>query len=163
MTHDDLIASACQLKSVSASSLAEFSAKREILAAAVNGEMAARSDLLKLVGLDGKSMSEDNNRNFSLFMESLFSEFQPEVLVHTVLWVFRTYRAHGFFPTYWPANLDCWRRQMQQELSTSALAEVLPYYEWLILNIPSFTLLTDSIPTDADAPSLHHHSCKGTS
>jgi len=32
-------------------------------------------------------MSEDINRNFPLFMESLFQEHHPEVLVDTVLWV----------------------------------------------------------------------------
>jgi hypothetical protein len=37
------------------------------------------------VGPDGKRMTEDNNRNFSLFMESLMMHYQTEVFVDTVL------------------------------------------------------------------------------
>lgn len=105
--------------------------------------MAQRSDLEKLVGPDGRSMSEDNNRNFPLFMESLFQAFEPEVLVDTVLWVFRTYRAHGFRPIYWPANLDTWVETLRQELPADAFAALFPFYRWLITHIPAFTALTD--------------------
>jgi hypothetical protein len=41
-------------------------------------------------------------------MVSLFGDYHPEVLVETVLWVFRAYRSHGFKLTYWPAQLDMW-------------------------------------------------------
>lgn len=157
MNRDELIATAARLQPVSVACLAEFSAKREALAAAANEEMAQRSDLVKLVGQEGKAMSENNNRNFSLFMESLFSQFQPEVLVDTVLWVFRTYRAHGFSPIYWPANLDCWRRRLQQEVSSACFGEIAPYYDWLITNIPSFTLLSDCQEADPGIPQPQHH------
>ena len=157
MTRNELIATAERLRVVSTGALTEFTAKRDALAAAVNGQMGQRSDLVKLVGQDGRTMSEDNNRNFSLFMESIFSGFQPEVLVDTVLWVFRTYRSHGFSPIYWPANLDCWRRQLQQQLASESFSEVVPYYDWLITNIPSFTLLTDKTTPEPPTPPPSHH------
>jgi len=113
--------------------------------------MHDRADLEKLVGTDGRAMSEDNNRNFSLFMESLFQQFQPEVFVDTALWVFRAYRSHGFQVIYWPANLDTWMETLHQELSPPSFADIAPFYRWLITNIPAFTELTEAQST---APSV---------
>ncbi len=149
MTRENLIESARALTAPSKPALAEFSEKRETMASAVNWEMGARPDLEKLVGKDGAQMSQDNNRNFSLFMESLFQDFQPQVLVDTVLWVFRAYRAHGFQTIYWPANLDIWVETLRREVSETAFAEIFPFYRWLITHIPVFVKLTD---TKGDEP-----------
>lgn len=69
MKDDKLMASAAQLTQPTAAVVAGFSQKREILSAMVNQAMNERHDLLSLVGADGVRMSEDNNRNFPLFME----------------------------------------------------------------------------------------------
>ncbi len=155
MTRDDLIASSRTLRKPSNKALQEFSTQRELLVAAVNTAMSQRPDIDKLVGITGKLMSENNNRNFSLFMESLFQEYIPEVLVDTALWVFRAYRSHGFAPIYWPANLDTWREQLQQNLSAPAFAELAPFYTWLITHVPVFTTLTDRSADDNPAPPPH--------
>lgn len=143
VSRDALIASAARLTPPSAGALAEFTAHREALAARVNRAMAQRPDLEKLVGADGRRMSEDNNRNFALFMESLMGHFQPEVLADTALWVFRAYRAHGFRSIYWPANLNTWRESLEAVLSREAFEEIEPFYAWLITHIPVFTALTE--------------------
>ena len=121
----------------------EFSRKRDELAAMGNQTLADRSDLEKLVGEGNRQMAEDNNRNFARFMESMFSDYNAEVLVDTVLWVFRAYRSHGFQTTYWAANLNVWVDMLKQELSTEAFDALYPYYNWLIVNIPVFVKLTD--------------------
>lgn len=144
MTKDKLMASAKLLTPPPAAAVAEFSEKREALSAMVNRAMNEREDLLKLVGADGVRMSEDNNRNFPLFMESLFLEYHPEVLVDTALWVFRSYRSHGFAPIYWPANLDTWVEILRRELSPQSFTAIFDFYRWLIINIPIFTALTDA-------------------
>lgn len=143
MTRDDLVLSTKRLRAPTAEAMEEFAAKREQLAAEVNRKMAERPDLEKLVGRDGKRMSEDNNRNFSLFMESLFLGFQGDVLVDTALWAFRTYRSHGFQPIYWPANLSTWLQVLKEKLSPKTFEEVSPFYEWLVVHVPVFTKLTD--------------------
>ncbi|RJR17902.1 MAG: hypothetical protein C4582_12325 [Desulfobacteraceae bacterium] len=145
MTREELILSAQLLTPPALQSLEEFSQKREELASQVNQAMNARPDLEKLVGSDGKRMSEDNNRNFSLFMESLLTHFQPEVLVDTALWVFRAYRSHGFNTIYWPANLDTWMEALKQRLSMEAFIQIKPFYAWLITHIPIFVKLTDEV------------------
>lgn len=144
MNKASLMASAACLTQPPPEVVAEFAEKRQAMAAMVNREMNARNDLLKLVGRDGVRMSEDNNRNFPLFMESLFLEYHPEVLVDTALWVFRSYRSHGFAPIYWPANLDTWVEVLRRELSPSTFSAIIDFYHWLIINIPVFTALTDT-------------------
>lgn len=143
MTREDLILSTKRLVTPTSEAIEEFAAKREQLATEVNRKMSERLDLEKLVGKDGKRMSEDNNRNFSLFMESLFQNFLGEVLVDTALWVFRTYRSHGFQPIYWPANLSTWIQVLKERLSPKTFEEVSPFYEWLVVHVPVFTKLTD--------------------
>lgn len=145
MTKEELIAAASRLTPPADRWVGEFSEKREAMAAEVNRVISARPDLEKLVGADGKSMSEDNNRNFSLFMESLIGHFQPEVLVDTALWVFRAYRAHGFQTVYWPANLNAWMQTLKQTVSPEAFREISPFYAWLITHVPDFVNLTDDM------------------
>ncbi len=140
---DQLLQTAKTLRQPKESAAAEFSRKRDQLAAKGNQMLADRSDLEKLVGKGNQQMAEDNNRNFARFMESMFSAYAPEVLVETVLWVFRAYRSHGFQTTYWPANLNIWVEMLKQELSSEAFEEIYPFYHWLIVNIPIFVKCTE--------------------
>ena len=148
---EQLLKTAATLVQPPESAAAEFARKREELAARGNQTMAAREDLEKLVGKGNRQMAEDNNRNFARFMESMFQAYQPEVLVKTVLWVFRAYRSHGFHTTYWAANLNIWVDMLREELSTEAFSELYPFYNWLIVNIPVFVDLTDPA-IDGTAP-----------
>lgn len=150
MTREQLVESASSLKAPAPEALKEFSSKRERLAALVNQAMGARPDLEKLVGSDGRRMSEDNNRNFSLFMESLMAAYNPEVLTDTALWVFRAYRSHGFNTIYWPANLSTWVQTLKAELSDQAFEEIFPFYAWLISHVPVFAKLTDHVVRDRE-------------
>ena len=144
---EGLISSAQALKPPTSTGLLEYSNKREEMAAQVNQELAARPDLEKLVGTDGKRMGEDNNRNFSMFMESILDSFQAETFVDTALWAFRTYRSHGFHVSYWPANLNIWVEVLNKNLSQETYHEIAPFYKWLITHIPAFAELTDSFVT----------------
>lgn len=150
-----LLKSASKLIQPPASALQEFSQMIDQLTAQGNQTMAQRPDLVKLVGKGNQDMAEDNNRNFARFMVSLFTEFNPEVLVETVLWVFRAYRSHGFQTTYWAANLDIWVEMIRKELSEASFNAIYPFYHWLIVNIPIFVKLTEkniSDPSQAHAP-----------
>jgi hypothetical protein len=143
MTKGELLGTARELKQPPPEVADEFGAKQEQLAAEGNRRMGARADLARLVGSGNETMAEDNNRNFSRFMESIFRHYEPEVLVETVLWVFRAYRSHGFQTTYWPANIDTWVEMLRGELSGKAFEAVYPFYDWLIVHIPWFVKLSD--------------------
>jgi hypothetical protein len=143
MMKDKLIKTASVLNQPSASVAQEFLQKHVQLAELGNQTMANRSDIDKLVGKDNQKMAEDNNRNFARFMASIFESFDPNVLVETVLWVFRAYRSHGFQTTYWAANLNIWTDMIRQELTDESYNAVYPFYNWLIVNIPIFVKLSD--------------------
>lgn len=105
--------------------------------------MLSRHDLSAMIGEGNEAMMKDNHNNHALFMESIFTNYNPEVLVETVLWVFKSYRAHGFQVTYWPAQLNAWIKIIEKELSPASCKTILPFYQWLIVNIPAFTELSE--------------------
>ena len=146
MTKDHLITTAKAMMQPPSEVADEFSARREHLANLVNQSMSVRPDLERLVGVGNRLMMEDNNRNFGRFMESIFYHYEAEVLVETVLWVFRAYRSHGFQTIYWPANLSTWVERLRNELSGRTFEAIYPFYNWLIINIPTFVRLTASQP-----------------
>ena len=139
----NLLASAALLPQPPRAAAEEFTIKRDELAARGNQIMDQRADLDKLIGAENRQMARDNNRNFARFMQAQFTTYNPEVMVDTVLWVFRAYRSHGFKTTYWAANLNIWIDMLREELSPQSFEAVYPFYEWLIVNISIFTKLSD--------------------
>lgn len=143
MTKETLLESAQALKQPSASSAKEFEEKIEILSAEMNRLMASRADLVQLIGEGNTAMMGDNHRNHARFMSAIFQYFQPVVLVETILWVYRAYRAHGFHLTYWPEQLDQWVEIFKVQLSPDAFKEIYPFYRWMIINQPAFVMESD--------------------
>ena len=121
----------------------EFNQKKDKLAAELSKRMSSREDIERLVGTGNASMMEDNSRNLSRFMGSLFMGYNPEVFVETMIWVFRSYRSHGFQLAFWSANVDTYAEIMKEELSPEAYKSLYPFFDWIIVNIPIFTKLTD--------------------
>ena len=159
-TREQLIGSAQKLRPPSAEAAADFAAKQETMAAELNRRMLARPDLDRLIGADNRAMMENNSRNMLRFMASLFRAFEPVVLAETALWVFRSYRAHGFLLSFWPANLDTAVEILREELAAESFAAVYPTLEWLTTNIPAFTQLSDEAlsqgPGEPEAPAPSH-------
>ena len=106
MTRQFLLEQAAGLPAVSTEAAAEYAAQHLTLAEEVTRMLGARDDLERLIGPGNRAMMEDNHRNHGRFISSLLQAFSPEVLVETIIWVFRAYRSHGFQLTYWPAQLD---------------------------------------------------------
>lgn len=153
MNRDELIKTAKALKQVSAKSATEFGAKRETLVAQMNSIMTNRADLTDMVGAGNVEMMKDNHANHARFLESIFAQYSPEVLVDTVLWVFRAYRSRNFSSTYWAAQLNTWIEIYKKELSPECFQEVYPYYNWMQINIPIFNQLAED---KLDAPLSAH-------
>jgi len=138
-----LLRTARTLKQPGDASIKEFGAQWETLAARGTQIFRMRPDVDRLIGRGNEPMAEDNNRNFPRFMASLFLAYQPEVFVDTVLWVFRTYRAHGFHTDFWTVNLNLWVDLLKKELSPETFIDIQPFYNWLMVNVPLFVTLTD--------------------
>ena len=154
MTVEELIEAAAQLPKPNAEAAAEYAARSESLAAELNRAMCAREDVKMLIGANNTEMMQDNHRNHARFMSSLCAEYHPEVLVNTVLWVFRAYRAHGFRLTYWPAQLAAWISLLERELSEPAFDSIYPLYHFMLIHQADFVRLSDEIVI-ADATIRH--------
>jgi hypothetical protein len=141
------------LKQVSSEAAAEYASKRERLVDLLNQKMLGRADLKNLVGEDNIDMMKDNHANHARFLESIFVQHEPEVLVDTVLWVFRAYRSRNFSSTYWAAQLNAWIELYKQELSPVGFAEIYPYYNWMQIHIPTFNKLAEE---NLEAPRSAH-------
>ncbi|MDP3453311.1 MAG: hypothetical protein Q8R90_10180 [Bacteroidales bacterium] len=143
MDKNTLIESANRLNNVSVSSAKEYIDKSDQLVAEINRYMTSRKDIISLIGADNISMMRDNHSNHVRFIASILENRNDEVLVETVLWVFRAYRSHNFTTTYWAAQLNAWIDIIKKELSPEAYGEIYPYYEWMQLNIPLFVYFSD--------------------
>jgi hypothetical protein len=153
-----LLQAAQQLRQPSAPAAAEFEASRDGLAEELNRRMSARPDLEKLIGPENLAMMRDNSRNFCRFMGAMFHAYEPEVLAQTALWVFRAYRSHGFKTTYWPANLDTFVEITRDRLAPSTFDEIYPFFQWLIVNVPTFVKISDDQLADPIPPEPKHDS-----
>ena len=143
MERNDLILSAQKLMQVSEQFAEEYSLKKDLLVDEMNKKMMARADLNDLVGANNIEMMKDNNANHARFMESIFYQHSAEVLVDTVLWVFRAYLSRNFNSTYWAALLNGWIEIYKIELTADCFNAVYPYYNWMQINIPIFVKMAD--------------------
>ncbi|MFW5783133.1 MAG: hypothetical protein ACOCY8_01325 [Spirochaetota bacterium] len=145
-----LIEAAAALPEPTAEAATEYEQKSDAIVSELNAVMAARPDLDALIGPGNTAMMEDNHRNHARFMISLLATYSAEVLVNTVLWVFRAYRAHGFKLTYWPAQLDTWVDLLKKHLSPSSFAAIYPVYDFLLIHQPDFVALSDAVQEPCD-------------
>jgi hypothetical protein len=143
MRQADLIRAAQGLRPVAPEAAREFAEKREGLAMALTQRMLARPDLERLVGVGNADMMQNDSRNMTRFLATMYEHLAPETLVETVLWVFRAYRSHGFQVTFWAANLDTLLEALREQTSPAAYRDLSPLVEWLIVHVPAFTALSD--------------------
>jgi hypothetical protein len=143
MDRNYLLETAMQLKQVSVKTAEEYNQNGDRLIARMNTLMLERADIGGLVGANNISMMKDNHANHIRFIASILKNHNPDVLVDTVLWVFRAYRSHGFTTNYWAAQLNTWIVVIKEVLSSDSFNEVYPYYEWMQVNIPLFVKVSD--------------------
>ena len=147
MTKEELISSAQKLEPVSYSGVREYQQNAEKIVGIMNERMMQRSDIETLTGPENIDMMKDNHTNHVRFMASIFKNKNADVLVETILWVFRAYRNHGFSPRYWDVQLEEWMEVLKDVLPLNAWKEIAPYYEWMKNNVPVFVKLTDEAVT----------------
>ena len=143
MDKNYLLETATQLKQVKVKTADEYHQKAEELITKMNKLMLERPDIESLVGSNNINMMKDNHSNHVRFIASILKNHNPDVLVDTVLWVFRAYRSHGFTTNYWAAQLNTWIIIIKEILSSECFVEVYPYYEWMQINIPIFVKVSD--------------------
>lgn len=142
MNYRYLIQSAKNIPVANEKAVGEYNDKKDILIAEINNYMESRSDLYLLIGENNIDMMKDNHANHVRFIHSILKNPNAEVLTETVLWVFRAYRNHGFSGSYWAAQLNAWMDILKDKLSKESFEQIIPLYEWMQVNIPSFEKLS---------------------
>lgn len=137
-----LLSSAQALQMPDIAAQEEYEAKSEILNSMINDVLTKRKDIKSLIG-DNIDMMKDNHANHIRFMLSIFKDYNPEVFLDTILWVFRAYRSHHFTSNYWAAQMNTWLVILKSELSESSYKQISPFYDWMQVNIPLFVILSD--------------------
>lgn len=143
MNKEYILKSAKLLKKASKTACDEFSLKSDKLISEMNSEMLKRPEVEELVGKNNIDMMQDNHANHIRFISSILKNYDEEVLVETILWVFRAYRSHGFSTNYWAVQLNTWIKILKNQLSDETFLEVQPLYEWMQINIPVFVAISD--------------------
>ena len=136
-----LVKSAGQIAKVSEDSIKEFIDKMDLLAWKMNAFLVEREDILELIGeKEDIAMIKDNYKNHIQFMASILQTPNPETLVDTVLWVFRTYIGKGYSSNYFSCQIDTWRMNLKENVSKKAFSEIFSIYDWFNVNIPYFVI-----------------------
>jgi hypothetical protein len=143
MNRGELIASAQLLSRVKKETVSEYGDKLQKMVALMNEKMESRADIDQLIGANNSDMMRDNHANHARFILSIMENFNAEVLVDTILWVFRAYRSRSFHTSYWAAQLNTWTTIFKAELSPETYQEVVKLYSWMQINIPSFVICSD--------------------
>lgn len=143
MNERALLASARNLPRVPKESATAYVGMGDTLAAAVTARMLAHGEIQSLIGPNNLGMMIENHRHHARFIGALLNDFNPAVLVRTVLWVLDSYRAHGFQPRFWVLQLDAWLHVLEEHLPEDIFADIAPVYEWLKGNICAFISLSD--------------------
>ena len=143
MKKESLLESAAPLGPFSKQAVNEYASKTDKLVDRINTVMLERSDITTMVGSANLEMMKDNHANHARFILSVMDNYNKDVLVETILWVFRAYRSHGFASTYWAAQLNAWITILKEELSKDTFDQVYPLYNWMQVNIPVFDALSE--------------------
>lgn len=129
---DALILSARSLPEVSQSAAAEYYEKLEVMREQVDRQLTATPALELLIGANPLIIMYDNHRNHAQFMANVFRFNTLALLARIAVWVYKTYRTHGFSYDYFPVELTAWQRAVTEHLSTKSAREVNRVYQWLL-------------------------------
>lgn len=151
MNYNFLVESAGKIPAASKNAVIEYHEKSEFLIASMNKQMSIRPDLDELIGENNFEMMKDNHANHVRFIHSVLKFPNAEVLVETILWVFRAYQNHGFSGSYWAAQLNTWFQILKEELTPESYQQIIPLYEWIQVNIPLFEKLSKENPNSGNS------------
>ncbi len=143
MTKEYLIENAKNLSPVNEAAAKDYENNEDKLVDKMNSIMLAKEDIISIIGVNNIDMMKDNHANHARFMVSVFKDYNADVLVETILWVFRAYRSHGFTTNYWATQINNWMKLINEDLNEETVKEILPYYNFMLVNIPIFVKVSN--------------------
>lgn len=109
----------------------EYKRNYNSLLSYVNKSMKSREDILKLIGGNSLDMLEDNHQNHLMFMQSVFTYNQHELLVKTLPWVYNAYVSKGFEYQYFYEELKYWIEAMYS-IKNEKLNPIIDVYKQML-------------------------------
>ena len=143
MDKHDMVKSASILKPPSVLAAKALGGVVDICAAELTSSLTRRKDLDSLIGPGNVNLVETNHINHFRYIASLAALYDPLSFVEIVIWVFRTYRAHGFAVDYWEIMLPEAKTALRKHLDPSVAVEIEPFHDWLLAHIADFKILSD--------------------
>lgn len=151
MEREHLIREAQEFLRVTPDATSQYIQARNALLDEVNTLMTAHPRIATLIGGNAMSMMHENHRNHIDFMATVFKFNRFEMLVKTVPWVYRAYRAHGFSFDYFLLELEAWKTAVKKRLDPAAAGEINAVYDWMLNNHDAMIELSTVIPEEKDA------------
>ncbi len=147
-----LVDVANNLPPVSLESAAEYHKNIPSMTKHVDESLTTVSDINTLLGDNPLRIMYDNHKNHAAFMSTVFSINNYELLVRTVVWVYRSYHAHGFSYDYFPVELKSWMKAVELTLDQESAREINTIYSWILENHPHFIELSKNV---TDEPAIN--------
>jgi len=129
---EQLLQEAKALPTVDAAAVQAYRGATESMVEQVNRIMVLHPQVHRLIGYNPLKMMFDNHLNHARFMANVFRFHAMELLVKTVIWVYRAYRHHGFEYDYFPAELSAWQQAVQTHLDPASSQAILAVYHWML-------------------------------
>ncbi len=154
MDKDYLLKTARELKQSDAKTAGEYRKKSDKLILQINKKMQEKPEIYDLIGGENNfGMMLDNHGNHVRFIASILKNYNPDVFVETVLWVFRAYRSRGFTTNYWATQMNTWMEILKEEFTPDIFNQIYPAYEWMQTNIPVFAKVSHE---NSETPNSMH-------
>ncbi|MFZ5426555.1 MAG: hypothetical protein ACOZEN_06250 [Thermodesulfobacteriota bacterium] len=147
MTEQELAELAAAIPRASREAADAYASAAEALAAAVSARMLALGDIEQLTGLGNLRMMMDTHRRQARFLSAILADFDPALLVRTVLWAIRAHKSLGFRDRYWVMQQEAWRPALTEGLDPQAFDQVIPLFDWLKERMDDFILLSNRKPS----------------
>ncbi|MEE9910260.1 MAG: cobalamin-dependent protein [Deltaproteobacteria bacterium] len=148
MEHEQLIKEAQRSLPVTPRAAALYVKMRDALLDEVNNRLSTHPQIAALIGGNPIRMMYDNHSNHIDFMATVFQYNSFEMLVKTIPWVYRSYRAHGFSFDYFPLELETWKKAVIKYLDAAAADEISAVYNWMLKNHHRMIELSALIPEE---------------
>ena len=132
-----------ELPEVSREATRDYVENTDKLIEMVNNDLKKRDDLEELIGNNSVQVMVDNHENHARFMANVFKLNNYEMLLDTIVWVYRTYRRHGFSYDYFPVELKAWSRTVERELGSRSANQINRIYSFMLDNHERFVELAE--------------------
>ncbi len=129
----NIINKAKDITAISDKTYKEMEYNLKTLEILMNKEFFKRTDLNTLIN-DNIELIKDNHTNHLRFMLNIMKNYDPEVFINVVSWVFDTYTKRDISTDYWYVQLTTFLKIYKENLSDSSYNEISPFYDFLLKN-----------------------------